>query len=314
MRTLLPMKKVSPAAIGTLKEALVSIYWYKKDLRSFLRNACGNDARGLVAQLDWDQTKHVIVGSLLDTMARHELKYQDTLIRLMLATCDFTDFSHLRRLEDGEQKAQRAESAVEAVRSQTSTYREQIEEQEQVRRRGELARVRAEEKRHFQGSLAVLHARYLALAQGEATTPRQRGVDFEQLLRDLFELFDLDPRGPFRTTADQIDGAFTFEGGDYLLGARWRKDPVGVEDLDAFKGKVQTRLENTLGLYVSVTGFSKTAVDRHSAAQPVLILMDGMDLMAVLEDRIRLDELLLRKRRHAAQTGEIFLPVSTVLA
>ena len=292
----------------------MSIYWYKKDLRSFLRIACGDDAQGLVAQLDWNQTKLEIVGSLVDTMAHRELKYQDTLIRLMLATCDFSDFSHLRRLEDGEHKARRAESAVAAVRSQTATYREQIEEHEQVLKLRELARAEAERKRLFQDSLATVRDQYLALVQREAVTPQQRGLDFEQLLRNLFELFDLDPRGPFRTTADQIDGAFTFEGGDYLLSARWRKDPVGIEDLDAFKGKIQTRLENTLGLYVSVAGFSPTAVERHSAAQPVLILMDGMDLMAVLEHRIGLDELLLRKRRHAAQTGEVFLPVAMVLA
>ena len=87
---------------------------------------------------------------------------------------------------------------------------------------------------------------------------------------------------------------------------------MGIVDLDAFKGKVTTRLENTLGMYVSVSGFSQTAVERHNAAQPVLILMDGMDLMAMFDDRVGLDALLLRKRRHAAQTGEVFLPVSEI--
>jgi hypothetical protein len=35
--------------------------------------------------------------------------------------------------------------------------------------------------------------------------------------------------------------------------------------------------------------------------------MDGADIMAVLDGRIGLPELLKRKRRHAAQTGEIFI-------
>jgi len=308
------VKRLSPAAISTLKEALASIFWYKRDLRSFLRIACGEEAQGLVAQLDWEQTKLHVVADLVDTMARQESRYQEGLIRLMLAVCDFSDFSHLRRLEDGEPKARRAESAVNAVRAQTATYRDQIEERERAEKLRELARAEAQAKRLFQEALEKLRAKYLALVQHEYTTPQERGLDFEQLLRELFELFDLDPRGPFRTTADQVDGAFTFEGGDYLLSARWRRDPVGLEDLDAFKGKVQTRLENTLGLYVSVTGFSSTAIERHNAAQPVLILMDGTDLMTVLENRIGLDDLLLRKRRHAAQTGEVFLPVSQVLA
>jgi hypothetical protein len=41
--------------------------------------------------------------------------------------------------------------------------------------------------------------------------------------------------------------------------------------------------------------------------------MDGADLMAVLEERIGLPQLLLRKRRHAAQTGNILLKSADIL-
>jgi len=44
-----------------------------------------------------------------------------------------------------------------------------------------------------------------------------------------------------------------------------------------------------------------------------MILMDGSDLMAVLEGRIDLVQLLLRKRRQAAQTGQIYLRIHTSL-
>ena len=45
-----------------------------------------------------------------------------------------------------------------------------------------------------------------------------------------------------------------------------------------------------------------------------MILMDGSDLMAVLEGRVDLLQLLLRKRRYAAETGRIFLPIHQVLS
>ncbi|WP_170956673.1 hypothetical protein [Bacillus cereus] len=38
-----------------------------------------------------------------------------------------------------------------------------------------------------------------------------------------------------------------------------------------------------------------------------MILMDGSDLMAVLERRIDLVQLLSLKRRHASQMGNIYL-------
>jgi len=43
------------------------------------------------------------------------------------------------------------------------------------------------------------------------------------------------------------------------------------------------------------------------------VLMDGADLLAVLEQRIDFVSLLIRKKRHAAQTGRIFLPIHEVL-
>jgi hypothetical protein len=44
-----------------------------------------------------------------------------------------------------------------------------------------------------------------------------------------------------------------------------------------------------------------------------MILMDGSDLMAVLEGRIDLTQLLRRKRRHASQIGNIYLKVGDIL-
>ncbi|MBK8688707.1 MAG: hypothetical protein IPN24_09775 [Betaproteobacteria bacterium] len=49
------------------------------------------------------------------------------------------------------------------------------------------------------------------------------------------------------------------------------------------------------------------AVRQHS-------LVDGGDLMAVLEERIDFTSLLLRKKRHAAQTGQIYLSYYQIAA
>jgi hypothetical protein len=45
-----------------------------------------------------------------------------------------------------------------------------------------------------------------------------------------------------------------------------------------------------------------------------MILMDGSDLMAVLEGRIDLINPLLRKRREAAQTGNVYLKIHEILS
>jgi hypothetical protein len=134
-----------------------------------------------------------------------------------------------------------------------------------------------------------------------------RGFELEKVMYDLFELFDLDPKASFRNTGEQIDGAFSFDGTDYLFEAKWQQELANAAALDGFAAKVRRKLENTLGVFLSINGFSQDGIAAHSSGGAVVILMDGADLMAVLEERIDFVSLLLRKKRHAAQTGNIYL-------
>ncbi len=143
--------------------------------------------------------------------------------------------------------------------------------------------------------------------------PQQRGYRLEKIIRELFELLDLDPRASFKIVGEQIDGAFTFEATDYLFEGKWQQEPVGAADLDVLAGKLSRKLDNTLGLFLSINGFSEDGVKAHSSGRRMMLLMDGSDLMAVLEGRIDLIQLLLRKRREASQTGNIYIRIHEIL-
>lgn len=113
---------------------------------------------------------------------------------------------------------------------------------------------------------------------------------------------------------EQIDGGFNFGGEYFLLEAKWEKHPTARNELDVFTAKVRRRGENTLGLFVAINGFKPTAVDLHSGNRSPIMLMDGADLYAVLDERIDLRELLRRKRRETSMTGRVLLTASEILA
>ncbi len=150
--------------------------------------------------------------------------------------------------------------------------------------------------------LTELQSEYYSLL---SQPPQRRGFGLERVMGDLFELFDLDPKASFRLQGEQIDGAFTFGKTDCLFEAKWQDVLVAIAELDAFGGKLSRKLENMLGLFLSINEFCEDGVRAHSTGRRLMILMDGADLMAVLEGRIDLIQLLLRKRRSAAQTGSI---------
>lgn len=297
------MKRVNPAAINALKEALASVYWYKRDLRNFLIHAL--DHPDLVGRLNWSDYKRGIVNGLVEFLARNQDQYLDDLLSLIMAVTSIKDFSHLERLDDGRAKADNARKAVAALQKMSVSYFDMMEEKREREKRREAYLKDNYAKVSFAQSLGNLYQKYKELVS--LTNSQRRGYELECLLRELFDLFDLDPKASFKLRGEQIDGAFTFEGIDYLLEAKWQEEPIGSKELNDLSGKVARKLDNTLGLFISVNGFSKDAVELHSQGRPVLLLMDGSDLVAVLEERIDLQDLLRRKRRYAAQTGKILI-------
>lgn len=55
-------------------------------------------------------------------------------------------------------------------------------------------------------------------------------------------------------------------------------------------GKISRKLDNALGLFLSVNGFEEPAVEAFSQSRPQFFLMDGADMSAVLEDRTSLPD------------------------
>lgn len=302
-------KRLSPGAVVALKEALCSIYWYKSDLRSFLQQCISTPT--ILVTLNWDNYKRQIVSDLVDYLCRSQDKHLGDLTRLCYEVCDISTFKHLEQLDGGAQKAERARKAVDQLKQLIEPHQELQREQDAIaeRQRRHAEKLRA--SRAVREKLQDISSRYMALVTSDSE--QRRGFDLEKLMYDLFELFDLDPKASFRNTGEQIDGAFSLEGTDYLFEAKWHKNPVGIKALDAFAKTFDRKLENTLGVFLSINGFSKAAAAAHSSTRSSIILMEGADLMAVLEQRIDFVSLLLRKKRHASQTGNIYLPIHEIL-
>jgi hypothetical protein len=106
-------KKIAPAALHALKEAIALVYWYKSDLRSFLTQSMSDPT--ILSRLNWLDYKRNIVGELIDFLSKNESVYQRQLLRLMSDVGGVKDFSHLQRLDDGVTKANQAKAAVQAL-------------------------------------------------------------------------------------------------------------------------------------------------------------------------------------------------------
>ena len=301
-------KRVSTQAIMALKDALTNIYWKKEDLRKFVELTIENST--IVATIDWTVQKYESVSVLIDRMATRQDLYQDDLLKLFYEVGNFEDFSHLAYWDKdkGGQLTKRAKEAVQKLRVQTKGYFDNMEEKIKSESNRKTNNEKIKSTISFSEKLLELKNLFLTIAiEGNL---QQRGFKFEKLLKELFHLFDLEAKGSFKITGEQIDGSFTFDSQDYLLEAKWQKTPINAADLYAFGGKIDGKFKSTVGLFISLDGFSKECTKTGSSVVKSMILMDGADLMLVLDGRIRLNDMILIKRRHASDTGEIYYKVT----
>lgn len=158
------------------------------------------------------------------------------------------------------------------------------------------------------GKLAQLRDVFFAEA---TTSDRQHaGYAVEDILVDLFSLFEIEYRKSYRTDTQQIDGHFRFDGFDYLVEAKWRRDRPTEQEIGGFKQKVDSKLESTRGLFVSIEGFRPEVVCEFDGRGANIIFMDGADLTCILEGHFDLRDALRLKIDKAAQYGRSFAPLT----
>lgn len=295
-------KQISPAGIMALKEALCSVYWYKSELRGFLQLCLSNPS--ILNKFNWENYKRQIASDIIDYLVVNQSSHLGDLTKICYEICKINDFSHLKSLDDGPQKVEKARSSVNQLKQLVEPHQEIKKEHDEIKRRQEQAAIKLKANVAVRQKLEQIKNRYMSLVGTD--NAQVRGFELEKIMYELFELFDLDPKASFKNLGEQLDGAFSLDGTEYLFEAKWQKSLVNKADLAVFSDKVKTKLENTLGIFLSINGFSQDGVAAHQAGGSSILLMDGGDLMAIFEERIDFTSLLLRKKRYAAQTGNIY--------
>jgi hypothetical protein len=302
-------KRVAPGAYQALRDALPVVFWFKRPFESFVRTAL-RDNPEVLSGINFGEPKRIVADQLVGRLVANEGKYREVTVQFMVEIASMRRFPDLEKHDNAKQLVAEAEKAVAELRHWTEQYRDVLAEHDRVESEARALRAQQEAFRKFGQDLDTLRSRFLEMRG--AHDPAERGTDFQGFLRDLFALFDMEPRLAYSLDHEQIDGSLSFDTDDYILEARWRKEPTSRDHLDVFAQKVRRKGKNALGLYVSVNGFSSDGLETYKEETPFMT-MDGVDLYLVLDQRIRLDDLLRRKKRHANETGDCSFPATRMV-
>lgn len=174
------------------------------------------------------------------------------------------------------QKAREMMGTIDEIEAREARQRELAREEAAAR----LERDRFEVRRKHNDLLLLMFDEMARHAD-----PQQRGYLLQELLNRLFDLHGIHVVRSFQRNngAEQIDGAFKIEGWHYLAECRWRQKPADCRDLDGLLGQVNRSGKQTMGLFLSINGWSEHVIPLlQQNPSKSIILMEGHDLRTVM--------------------------------
>ncbi len=299
-------KKLTPNFVQLTQDACLKAFWRKPALRAFLKQHRVSDSK--LATWHGDETKRVFLQRLFpDLLAVRDNKGHAVVLAMAQSLAEMTHFPDLEGWEDSKEKLGAAREAVARLKKQVDALNEQIRDKRKAEHRRKRAAEQQEKTLKAQETLQKLGYRLndLVPKQGSA----DGGYDFERWFYELANYFELSSRPPYKTGGRQIDGSLHLDGTDFLVETKFTNERTGAPDIDTFMKKITRKADNTMGIFVSMAGFTSTAVDEASCDRTPMLLMDYSHIYnLILSGTMTLPDVIRRIKRHASQTGEAFLP------
>lgn len=154
-------------------------------------------------------------------------------------------------------------------------------------------------------------------ASSDDTDPQRRGYLLEDLLNRTFQMHGISVLRGFRRNsgAEQIDAAFEMDGWHYIVECRWRAELADIRELDGLYGQVERSGRQTMGLFLSINGWSQHVVPTMKQnPNKSILLMEGYDLRTVLAQPFDLRRLLKAKVSALNLEAEPYFSVSRLLS
>ena len=294
--------RLTPYYINLVYDACLKSFWRRNALSKFLRQ-CGV-ADSFIGTWAPGDSKRDFLDRLFAELPKTD-RGRAGLLRIALCLMEQRTFPDLANWEDSVQKIKAAHDAVSRLSVYHSQQQEELQSEEEKEKAKEEFRQRQVEASRSQQSLQKLTDRLTDL--GKRLGEQQAGYDFQQWFYDLLDFSEIENRKPYVHAGRQIDGSLTLAGTTYLVELKFTAEQAGAPDIDIFYKKVTSKADNTMGIMVSISGYSSVAQQEASGKKTPLLLMDHSHLYLVLGGIMGLGDVVERIRRHASQTSEAYL-------
>jgi hypothetical protein len=297
------MPSLPPFYIELIQDAILKIYWFKPSFREFLRR-CGVP-ESLLATFAGDETKRTFLNRILPQLERTDAGIL-VINKMADGLLEQTTFLDLQKVENSKERIKEAKQSQAALRSYVQAQSDKAEEKRSKGLSQKAAKAVQDAAKKRSHSIQSLNDRLTDMLPRLGTAAG--GYEFETWFHDLIDFYEVPNHRPYRAPDNrQIDGSLTVDGTTYLLELKFVKEQADVGVIDAFRGKLTGKADNTMGIIVAISGFDEGCRKAASGDRTPFLLFDSQHIYMLLTGATDLAYLINRTRRHSSGTGECYL-------
>ena len=129
----------------------------------------------------------------------------------------------------------------------------------------------------------------------EKLKPQKRGTEFEKLINKILEDNGVLVNSRYRTSDSQqeIDGAILIYNKIFLVEVKWEdEDTLAASKLFSFLGKINSKIEGTLGVFISYNELKQNFIDsvRNGLRQNCILIHGKENIENIIDEKVNLKE------------------------
>ncbi len=114
---------------------------------------------------------------------------------------------------------------------------------------------------------------YEDLKSLKGITPQKRGQLFNSFIARVIDAYQHKARANNYGGPGEIDVAFAINGTRYILEAKWENKKINEDPISKIRTRVKQRLAGTVGVVLSMSGFTKNALENMRLGQRLEVLL-----------------------------------------
>jgi len=234
-------------------------------------------------------SKYDICRTILERINQNSERYLRQRRELLKRIAEFEAFSNCWENDQFKAKGLVAEIQKVINVKDSFTRMKQERENEQILR-----------KQEYQSKINQIQARKLKLENIKKelfslfseTNPQKRGKLLELVLGNYFKTYEILVKEDFKRNGEtgegiieQIDGIIEIDNQVFFVEMKWKKDPIGSDDIYQHLGRIYHRA-NAHGIFISASGYTSSGITAGKEAlikNALLVMFDLEEFVKIIE-------------------------------